>query len=182
MTNKTKAQLTTELDELREQLNKQTQAAAAGFMSAQVGTKMVPIKNYGGTVVSVVFDVLGTERAVLLEPDGLKSVGSIPLDRWMDLERGSKLVELGYIARTDVPTDNPNVIEDIDRFIAELPEDQVVERVTQIANANVLYKLNDPLGIRDDLSGKEMLLLSTVRDRIFELTEVRVVSRDPMGD
>lgn len=181
----TKAQLEQDNQELRTQLANTQALANANKQSERDGVPMVPIKNYGGTVVTVTYDVFGVERFCMMEPSGMKQIGSIPLERWLDLERGSRLVSDGYIARTDRPITNPNVIEDVETFIAALTEDKLVARIEEFTNANALYKINDflaPKELESKLGGKELFLLSTVREKIFDLVGTRIVGKDPMGE
>jgi hypothetical protein len=181
----TKRELEQDNQELRTQLANTQALLNAKQQTAREGIPMVPIRNYGGTVVTVTYDVFGTERACLMEPSGMKQFGSIPLERWQELERGSKLVSDGYIARTDRPITNPNIIEDVEEFIADIAEDKIETRIAEFTNANALYKINDFLAPRElegELGGKELFLLTTVRDQIFELVGTKIVGKDPMGD
>src|SRR6185295_19657114 len=107
----TKADLTRKVEELETALkDKAGFENSAAKAEGSVVSTMVPVKNFGGTSVSIEYEYKGTTKVLILDPDGPKQVGAIPLDVWIELEHSSKLVSDGYIARTDLPYTNPNVI------------------------------------------------------------------------
>jgi hypothetical protein len=180
-TNRTKADLEKEVDDLKGQLEHEVRQAAV-LSHAPAQPTMVPIKNYGGTVVTVSYEILGNTKYAVLDISGLRQTASIPLDRWLELERDSKLVGLGYIARTDQPVTNPNVIPDVIVFVEDLKEQDIVSRLESIENPNVLHRINDYLAPKEDRTAREGMILEEVRNRIFELTNLRITSVDPMGE
>jgi len=184
---KTKKQLEDENAELKQQLMEkavQISNTAASHIVAP-GIEMVPIKNYGGTIVTVVDEINGQEKPIVLDTHGIKQQRKITLEKWLELERESALVKDGYIARTDQPVTNPNIIDGLDEFTKGLKEDAIRDRIAQITNANVLHRFNDYLSPKErskTINAKELLVLAAARDRIFELTDLRIVGIDPAGE
>jgi hypothetical protein len=175
-TKKTKKELEQEVATVKEQLKQRSaevQSMAAG--AAINAPQMVPIKNYGGTLVFIPFEWNGVHRTVVLEASGPRSVGSLPYDVWLQFE-GEDIVKLGYVARTDEPTDNPNVIEDIEEFFKTSTEKEVKERLANIVNPNVIWRLIGYVQSvpRRERSGKMLVMSDLVIDRLRELTGVAV--------
>lgn len=173
---KTKKDLEKEVADVKDALKQRSaevQAMAAG--AAINSPHMVPIKNYGGTLVFLPYEWNGVKRTTVLEATGPRSVGSLPYDIWLNFE-GEDVVRLGYIARTDVPTDNPNVIEDIEEFFKTSTEKEVKERLATIVNPNVIWRLIGYVQAvpRRERSGKMRVMFDLVSERLRELIGVAV--------
>lgn len=135
---------------------------------------MVPVKNFGGTLVSLQYEQFGNTRTVLLESQGPKQVALIPISAWLGYERDTNLVKEGYIARTDRPISNPNVVDDIEGFLNNSSESEMSERFSQITNPNVLHRVLAVVESQEK-TGKYLAAERALRNRIFKLTDVEIV-------
>jgi len=182
---KTKVELEQEIAELKEQLlQKAAEVNALSKVSKEeekdLPPKTVTVINVGGTRVSIPYEWNGREKTLVLESTGSRRTGALPYEVWIDLERNSKLVSYGYIARLDVPTDNPNVIFDIDEFFS-LPEAGILKRISLIENVNVLHRLWSKIqsNSTEKHTGKDFVVSKAVRDRVFALSGVQMLDSDP---
>jgi hypothetical protein len=132
---------------------------------------MVPIRNYGETSVSIEYDYKGTTKVLILGTSDPKRLGAIPVEVWSELERTSKLVSDGYIARTDMASTNPNVIEDDESFIKSHGEAEFTKILAQMTNVHVLQRLLKKVESFGTKSGKYLSAASALKQRIFEVTE-----------
>jgi hypothetical protein len=181
MPNKTKKEIEKELQEVKQELvsrSHEANAMAAGASGLGM-PKMVPIRNYGGTLVFIDYEVNGVPRKIVLESSGRRSMGAIPLDTWLDLEEND-LVKMGYIARTDEPITNPNVIDDLEKFFLQSSEAAVKNRMKEVTNPNVLWRC---LGYLESLpderkDGKVYSAIQAVTGRIKDLTGAVVSTED----
>jgi hypothetical protein len=183
MPNVTKKVLEQENKELKDQVIASA-AEVHALKSAEGGTrlpKMVPVRNFGGTQVFIPYEWYGTNRTLVLDTTGARQTGALPFEVWVELERDNNLVKLGYVARTDVPITNVNVIADINDFMSSSTEDEIKDRVSQIENPNVLYRLLGELlpKPKPERTSKEFMIINVVSERIFELTSVRIFDGDP---
>lgn len=132
---------------------------------------MVPIRNYGSTTVSIEYEYKGMTKVLVLGTNDPKNLGVIPLEVWTELERTSKLVSDGYIARTDVPITNPNVIPDDEAFIKSHGEAEFAKKVELITNVHVLFRLLKCVEFNKSKAGKYLSAASVLKQRIFDVTE-----------
>jgi len=181
---KTKKELEQENKELRDQVVN-TAAEVHALRLADGGTslpKMVPVKNYGGTQVFVPYEWQGVSRTLVLDTTGMRQNGALPYEVWLQLERDNNLVKLGYIARTDVPITNVNVVDSVLEFL-ELPEEEIKVRIAEIENPNVLYRVLGEVmpKPKTERTPKEFMVINDVCERIFTLTSVRVLDGDPFA-
>lgn len=132
---------------------------------------MVPIRNYGSTSVSIEYEYKGMTKVLILDTKDPKDLGAIPLEVWVELERTSKLVSDGYIARTDIPCTNPNVIEDDEAFIKSRGEAEFVKTLSEMTNVHVLQRLLRQVESVKHKSGKYLSAASALKQRIFDVTE-----------
>lgn len=136
---------------------------------------MVPIKNYGGVAIFYQYQYRGQNKELKLETSGPRMTDAIPFEIWEELRRNSRLVDEGYIARTDVPTDNPNVVENIEQLVSSLNEKKFKARLNKIVNPNVLMMFVSYLEPLKNKSGKLLAAQKAVRDRVKELTGSTIV-------
>lgn len=145
------------------------------------GTTLIPVKNFSNRNVGLSFQYQGQEREVLLYPRGPRSVANIPLDYWNQLQDNQLVIE-GYIARIDREITNPNIIENIDNFIRDLPSEKIKQRVNGIVNTDTLFRILMHIEAKErdqgDISSKEEALLAAIRDRYYELTGTRIAETD----
>ena len=168
----TKSELERQVAELQRAL-KDKAAFESSVMKAELGGNytMVPIKNYGSTTVSIEYDYKGQTKVLVLGTQDPKDLGAIPVEVWVELERTSKLVSDGYIARTDLPITNPNVIPDDLEFIRSHGETELVKRLSELTNVHVLQRLLRSVEGIGNKSGKYLSAASAIKQRIFEVTE-----------
>lgn len=183
---KNKQELEQENKELRDQIiSTAAEMHALKLVGAETALpSMVPVKNFGGTQVFIPYEWHGTNRTLVLDTTGMRQNGALPLEVWIQLERDNNLVKLGYVARTDVPITNINVIDSVDEFLTN-SEDMLKERIAEIENPNVLYRVLGELlpKPKTERTAKEFVVLNAVIDRIFDLTSVRILDGDPItGD
>lgn len=139
---------------------------------------MVPIKNYGGVAIFYQYQYRGQNKELKLDTTGSRTTDAIPFEIWEELKRNSRLVEEGYIARTDVPTDNPNVVENVEQLVKSLNEKKFRERINKIINPNVLMMFVAYIEPIKNKTGKILSAQKTVRDRVKELTGSIIVDDD----
>ena len=84
----------------------------------------------------------------------------------------------GYVARTDMPITNPNVVEDPEKLIENLTEQQFADRVKAMTNPSTLYRLVGYIEPQKDKSGKLLSAQKVVRDKVFELTKTRIIDME----
>lgn len=170
---KTKAELVKEVEQLTAALREKGYVDNAAAAASVDSATMVPVKNFGGTYVVYPYEFRGQSRRLELDVSGRKQFGSVPLEIWLDMERNTKLVSQGYIARTDQPLSNPNLVEDVEALYNSSTEKGFNARIESITNPNVLYKFSaffEPMKNKD---GKAYAATRAVRDRIFALTQVK---------
>ena len=144
------------------------------------GARMVPVKNFSGSEVSIPYEYAGVERNLRLGTTAGKNAGSLPLEVWSELESNdNRLITQGYVARTDIPITNVNVIENLEEFM-RLSEPKLKARVKQMTNPSSLYRLLNFIEVKrnEKKTGKILSALDAVRDQIHELTNVRIVDGD----
>lgn len=168
----TKAELLRKNQELEKAL-KEKSSFVESSTRAETGANyvMVPIRNYGNTSVSIEYEYKGMTKVLVLETTDPKRLGAVPLEVWNELARTSKLVADGYIARTDVPITNPNVIEDDEAFVKGLGEAEFAKKVTELTNVHVLMRLLRSIETMEHKTGKYLSALAALRQRIFDVTE-----------
>jgi hypothetical protein len=176
---KTKDELQEEMQTLRDELMK-SEAVVSALTQGGTGTatRLVPIKNFSSNLVSIPYEYQGLKTGVLLEPIEGRDVASIPVDVWHHLEKTSTLIQKGFVARLDMPIDNPNVIEDIDAFMAESDEESFRARVGEMTTDSCLYRLLYALEQKEEKTGKELSALAVLRERLFEVCSVRITDGD----
>ena len=169
----TKAELERQLKEAQKALRDKVQFDNSAAQAESGGNyTLVPIRNYGDTLVSLEFEFKGNKKVLLLETTDPKRLGAIPLEVWIELERTSKLVADGYIARTDLPITNPNVLEDDEDFIKSHGEKELADKVNQMTNTHVLLRLLRLVeSMGKNKSGKYLSAETALKNRIFEVTE-----------
>lgn len=173
---KTKKELQVENAELTKALSNQS---AVANESNSLGTPvMVPVKNFSTTYIVHEYEYRGQPKRLDLDISGKKSIGALPLEIWLELERDTVYVDQGYIARTDMPITNPNVIEDAEKLVDNLTEEQFAKRVSLITNASTLYRLVGYLEPIENKTGKLLSAQRAVRNRVFELTKTRIVDME----
>lgn len=168
----TKAELERRLAEAERAL-KEKSTFEASAAKAELGLQytMVPIKNYGGTDISIEYEYKGVTKVLQLGTRDPKDLGAIPVETWIELERTSKLVSDGYIARTDIPCTNPNVVVDDNAFIQDNEESELVHKISGMTNVHVLQRVLRAVEATGSKSGKYLSAASTLRQRIFDVTE-----------
>jgi hypothetical protein len=149
--------------------------AVATFQDSAV---MVPIKNFSTNYISYEYEFRGQKRRLELDVSGRKMISSVPLEIWEDIERNTVFVSEGYIARTDKPLTNPNIIDDPEALVNNLSEAQFANRVKEMTNASAIYKLVAFLEPLKEKTGKQLSAQKAVRKRILELTDVVIVDSD----
>lgn len=174
----TKADLRAKIEELENALRDKSSFQNSVARAEGTGYTMVPVKNWSSTSVSIEYEYKGLKTVLILDPDGSRSVGAIPLETWTELERSSKLVSDGYIARTDKPVNNPNVIEDSGDYINNCTEGQLVSKLAQVTNVHVVHRLLRYIEALKEKSGKDLAAQTALRNRIFELSGVRIVDEE----
>lgn len=168
----TRAELERQLAEAQKALkDKATFEASAAKTELGLQYSMVPIKNYGGTDVALEFEYKGVTKNLTLGTRDPKDLGAIPVEVWIELERTSKLVADGYIARTDVPCTNPNVISDDMDFLQSNDERQLIDKITLMTNVHVLQRLLREIELNTAKTGKYLSAASVLKQRIFDVTE-----------
>jgi hypothetical protein len=168
----TRAELERQLVEAQKALKeKATFEASASKVELGLQYTMVPIRNYGGTDISIEYEYKGVTKVLQLGTRDPKDLGAIPVETWIELERTSKLVADGYIARTDVPCTNPNVVVNDDSFIKGNEETELVHKISEMTNVHVLQRLLRVVEATGSKSGKYLSAASTLRQRIFDVTE-----------
>lgn len=184
MNKKTKAEIQQENEELKKALHQRNAEAEALSRAtphpATFSTKMVPVKNFSGNLVSIPYEYAGQARTLLLESSGLRQTGVLPYEVWLNLERESALVAKGYIARTDQAITNPNIVDDVQEYLDEREEKDIAEAILKIENASTLYKMLDHLDGTDpsDRTSKELFVREHLKRRIFEITKVQIVDSE----
>lgn len=168
----TKADLERKVRELEQALKDKSKFEASAAR-AEIGGNytMVPIRNYGGTTVSIEYEYKGMTKSLLLSTEDPKDLGAIPIEVWIELERTSKLVSDGYIARTDIPCSNPNVISDDTAFINDHNEVELVAKLHELTNSHVLLRLLRAIEATGNKTGKYLSAASAIKTRVFEVTE-----------
>lgn len=168
----TKAELERKIAELERALRTKAKFESS-IAQAELGTSytMVPIKNYGNTLVTLEFEYKGMKKNLVLGTKDPQNLGAIPLEFWVELERTNKLVTDGYIARTDIPNSNPNVIESDEEFIRSHGEVEFAKKVSEMTNAHVLLRLLKAVEFQKIKSGKYLAAANALKQRIFDVTE-----------
>src|SRR5258706_13971189 len=169
---KSKPELERQVEELQKALRDKTSFEHSAAQAELGGNyTLVPIRNYGDTTVSLEYEYKGNKKVLVLDTKDPKRLGAIPIEVWIELERTSKLVSDGYIARTDLPITNPNVIEDDETFIKSHGEAEFVKRIGEMTNVHVLQRLLRFVEASKNKSGKYLSAASALRQRIFDVTE-----------
>lgn len=142
-------------------------------------TTMVPVKNISEQNIGLSFVYQGRDVSLVLEPRGMKQSTTIPLDYWNELS-ANKIVTLGMVIRTDIPNINPNAVEDIDVFLNEIVDDDIKDRVNQLERPGLIQTMiiryeRTP---KNERSNKQKLMLTALRDRLFEVAQIRTVETD----
>jgi len=177
------SKLESQVEELQDALKaERSQKETLGVLTGlQTGTTMVPVRNYSEQNIGLHFLYQGNERSIVLMPRGSGSLETtmIPLDYWNELITND-LVTLGLIARTDLPIDNPNIIEDRDEFFDTLVEADVVKVIQTMSRPGLLRALilHWEQVPKEERTSKHKLLLDALRTRVFEVSKVRVVETD----
>jgi hypothetical protein len=143
---------------------------AAEAHEVAAGPTMVPVKNFSPNFIVYEYDWRGQSRKLELSSKGRRQMNSVPLEIWLELERDTALVTDGYIARTDRPITNPNIIENPESVIDKLTEVEFQQRVASITNPFSLYELVSYLEPLKDKNGKLLAAQNAVRARVKELT------------
>lgn len=163
--------------ELKDKLIERNQFStkATSIVESSGDVKMVPVKNYSDNAIVYTYEYRGQPKRLELEPVGRRRIGAVPLEVWYEIERDTKLVTEGYIARTDVPTDNPNVVEDIEALVENSSEADFKNRLALITNPYVLYKFVSYLEPIKNKTGKQLAAQYVVRQRVAQTTGTRIV-------
>ncbi len=145
----------------------------------QPSTTMVPVKNISEQNIGLHFVYQGREVETVLEPSGMKQSTTVPLNYWNELSKNA-IVLSGLVIRTDIPNTNPNAVENIDVFLEELDETKIVERIAQLERPGLIQTMiiryeRVPKNERDN---KRKLVLTALRDRLFEVAQIRTVETD----
>lgn len=169
----TKAELERQLKEAQKALRDKVAFQNSAAQAESGGNyTLVPIRNYSDSMVSLEFEYKGNKKVLILETMDPKRLGAIPLEVWIELERTSKLVSDGYIARTDLPITNPNVIEDDDSFVKSHGEKEFADKVNQMTNVHVLFRLLRLVeAMGKNKAGKYLSAETALKTRIFDVTE-----------
>lgn len=151
----------------------------SSLTGVQAGTTMVPVKNISEQNIGLSFVYQGRDVGIVLEPRGMRQSTTIPLDYWNELS-ANKIVTLGMVIRTDIPNTNPNAVEDIDVFIDEIIEAEIKDRVNQLERPGLIQTMiiryeRTP---KNERSNKQKLMLTALRDRLFEVAQIRTVETD----
>jgi len=174
-------ELEREMEELKGALiQERSQKESLGLLAGiQTGTTMVPVKNFSEQNVGLSFVYQGRKVETVLEPKGMSQTTTVPLDYWNELEKNA-LVTTGLIARTDIPVTNPNIIVDRETFLDGLHESEIKDRIDQIVRPGRLRSLIDfyELVSKEDRTIKHKLMLDALRERVFEVSGVRVLETD----
>ena len=174
---KTKKQLEQENEELKAALTGQS---AVGEELSRVYPQpiMVPVKNFSTNFIVHEYEYRGQKKRLELDISGRKASGAVPLEIWVDIERDTPFVREGFIARTDQPITNPNVIEDPEKLIENLTEEQIKDRVEQMTNTSSIFKLVGYIEPIQNKNGKLLAAQKIIRDRVFELTKTRIIDME----
>lgn len=168
----TKIELERKVRELEQALKDKSKFEASAAKAELGGNyTMVPIRNFGGTSVSIEYEYKGMTKTLILGTDDPKDLGAIPIEVWIELERTSKLVSDGYIARTDIPCTNPNVIPDDNVFFSTFNETELVSQIHKLTNSHVLLRLLRTIELVKPQTGKFLSAASAIKQRVFEVTE-----------
>lgn len=99
------------------------------------------VENVAGASVSfTVTEAGGQKRHVRLEQRG--SFVNLTEKQIREVqEKSPHFFEKGFLSAPDVIEDGPNVIRDIDAFVAGLPHDQINERIGQIDSLGTLWSI-----------------------------------------
>ena len=168
-----KADLEKEVAELRAAL---AQARSFANSTAQVVSHtetptMVPVKNNGGTAIFYEYEFRGQKKMLQLGTTGGAELGVLPIEVWQDLKvSNNRLIKDGMIIRTDEPSDNPNVIDDVAALIEGCTEKTFKSRIAKITNPNVIFRFVEYLELLKDKSGKVLAAQRVIRDRYEALT------------
>ena len=174
---KSKKELEQEIEELKKALLDAGSVRNAA-MAFQESAVMVPIKNFSTNFISYEYDFRGQKRRLELDVSGRKMISSVPLEVWEDIERNTVFVSEGYIARTDKPLTNPNIVDDAEALVNNLTEAQFTARVKEITNPWSVYKFVAYLEPLQEKTGKQLSAQKAVRKRVLELTDVVIVDSD----
>lgn len=169
-----------ELDEAKQELRRVREEKEAMAAGSSIGSpKMVPVRNYGGTMLFVPYDINGVHRTAIFQADGPKASGAIPYDVWINIEHDN-VVTQGYLARTDLPITNHNIIEDIEDFFSSSSDKEIKAKVSKIDNKNILYKCFSYLHEipKADRDGKLLVALDAVISRIEEVANISLTEED----
>lgn len=151
----------------------------SSLTGVQAGTTMVPVKNISEQNIGLSFVYQGRDVGIVLEPRGMRQSTTIPLDYWNELS-ANKIVTLGMVIRTDIPNTNPNAVEDIDVFLEEIIEADIKDRINQLERPGLIQTMiiryeRTP---KNERSNKQKLMLTALRDRLFEVAQIRTVETD----
>ncbi len=169
---KSKPELERQVEELQKALRDKTSFEHSAAQAELGGNyTLVPIRNYGDTTVSLEYEYKGNKKVLVLDTKDPKRLGAIPIEVWIELERTSKLVSDGYIARTDLPITNPNVIENDEEFIKSHGEVEFTKKLSEMTNIHVLLRLLRAVEAMENKSGKYLSAQTALKQRIFDVTE-----------
>ncbi len=145
----------------------------------QTGTTMVPIKNISEQNIGINFTYQGRDISRVLEPRGMKQATTVPLDYWNEFSKNA-IVELGMVIRTDIPVTNPNAVEDIDEFFVELKIEDITTRISQLERPGLVQTMiiRYERVPKEERDSKHTLLLNELRERLFEIAQIRSVETD----
>jgi hypothetical protein len=136
---------------MNRQLMEQNQSLMAALMASRESGKatttdaaneeQVRVVNLlGVTVAFQVADVrTGIPRSIVLDQRG--SFTTVQRGQLREMqEKYPHFFEQGYLGCPEVPS-TPNTIENFDRFLSDLPEDQIVTRINSLTSSALLFDL-----------------------------------------
>ena len=172
---RTKKNLEAKNKELSEALQASSAFAHSAAVSAVEAPTMVPVKNFGGTYIVYTYEFRGSPKRLELDTSGRKQTGAVPLEIYNEIERDTVFVRDGSIVRIDVPIDNPNVVEDVQKLVEKSSEVDFAKRISVMTNPNAVYRILDFVDPLKNKTGKLLSAQRALRAKIEELTGTKIV-------
>lgn len=136
------------------------------------GGDRVVLENTGYVQITVPID---GEPTLVLDSYGSRRTGSVPRHVYERLQRDTDLFRSGYLRVVGSTSDNPNIIESPDAWIAERTEGQIREDVRKINSIGTLNKLWSYVDSKQDPTGKDLVARTAISARFEELTGAEII-------
>jgi hypothetical protein len=172
---KSKASLATqtELDQLRAALLEKTaQVEALRYANRAGQSEDVILQSCG--YVKLVFR-LDDGKSLILEAQGPKSTRRVPAHIYEAYKSDTDWFDMGYVRVVGEEIVNPNIILNVESWLADVTEGNAQEMVRQFTSAGPINKIWFHLMDKQDHTGLEMVIIKALRNRANELFDINLL-------